>query len=583
MSKLESLRKATKHGDLAALLGVRTAALTYVVYKLKPHSQYTKFSIDKKSGGKRIIFAPSPRLKTLQSSLSDLLQDCIDEINSGRKYTPSLSHGFVRKRTILTNAEMHLNKKNVLNVDLENFFDSFNFGRVRGFFIANRNFEIDPYIATIIAQIACHENKLPQGSPCSPVISNLITHSLDIRLSSLAKSYSCTYSRYADDITLSTRNSKFPPQIMRIENGEYIPGKRFLSEIVRSGFNLNESKTRIQYKDSRQDVTGLIVNKRPGVKSEYWRTARSQCHELFRTGGFFELVNGREVPGNLNKLHGKLNFIDQIDRHNRITHKMLLNPHYQLVKSSKDKSKLLNARERTLGKFLHYRLFYANDSPTILCEGKTDNIYIKAAVLKLSGAFPLLSQPSTAAADYKLLVRLLEYTKRTRFLLELYGGTSYLAGFISHFEKRSQLYKAPPPVHPVIIVADNDSGFAALQSPLNKMVSTTTHPNPKSDYVDAEFIHVTRNLYIVLTPKGAAGAPDSVIEDLFDNATRNTRLSGKTFNPANDADSDIHYGKHVFATKIVQNHKSTINFDGFRPLLQRISDAISHYSSIRGK
>ena len=100
---------------------------------------------------------------------------------------------------------MHVGSKYVLNIDLQDFFDSFNFGRVRGFFIKNRNFQLNPDVATVIAQIACYDNKLPQGSPCSPVITNLISHSLDIRLASLAKKYKCTYTRYADDITFSTR------------------------------------------------------------------------------------------------------------------------------------------------------------------------------------------------------------------------------------------------------------------------------------------------------------------------------------------------------------------------------------------
>ncbi len=117
----------------------------------------------------------------------------------------------------MTNAIMHINQKNVLNIDLKDFFDSFNFGRVRGFFIKNNHFKLDHHIATVIAQIACYDNKLPQGSTCSPVITNLITHSLDIKLASLARKHSCIYSRYADDMTFSTRKSVFPSQIMRQE------------------------------------------------------------------------------------------------------------------------------------------------------------------------------------------------------------------------------------------------------------------------------------------------------------------------------------------------------------------------------
>lgn len=191
MSKLEALKQITTKPQLAALLGVKAQTLTHVLYVLTPATQYTEFKIPKKSGGTRNILSPSDKLKSLQSSLSNLLLDCIDEINENKKnkyrYKHVLSHGFVRECWIATNARLHLNKKNVLNIDLKDFFDGFNFGRVRGFFIKNNQFRLHPHIATVIAQIACHENKLPQGSPCSPVITNLISHSLDIRLASLAK------------------------------------------------------------------------------------------------------------------------------------------------------------------------------------------------------------------------------------------------------------------------------------------------------------------------------------------------------------------------------------------------------------
>ena len=80
---------------------------------------------------------------------------------------------------------------------MQEFFPSFNFGRVRGFFIRNRDFALKKNIATIIAQIACHDNALPQGSPCSPVIADMIAHLLDVRLAQLAK-------RESDPISLDT-------------------------------------------------------------------------------------------------------------------------------------------------------------------------------------------------------------------------------------------------------------------------------------------------------------------------------------------------------------------------------------------
>jgi hypothetical protein len=152
MVKLAKLKDAKSKIDLAVLLGLKPSFLTNVLYRIRPEHQYSQFKIPKKSGGERVINAPSDKLKTLQSNLSILLLDCIDEINRAKyplkeikypnpkiKYPKplvkrsTLSHGFVRKHSIITNAMMHLNQKNVLNIDLDNFFDSFHFGRVRGF------------------------------------------------------------------------------------------------------------------------------------------------------------------------------------------------------------------------------------------------------------------------------------------------------------------------------------------------------------------------------------------------------------------------------------------------------------------
>lgn len=614
MSKLGALKTITTKPELARLLGVKPSTLTYTLYKFKPDTQYHQFEIPKKNGGIRIINAPSDRLKYLQSRLSTLLLDCLDEINADRfpnseviqnpkadltkilkvKISnsvikqPSLSHGFERHRSIITNAMMHLNQKNVLNIDLKDFFDSFNFGRVRGFFIKNRNFGLDENIATVMAQIACYNNKLPQGSPCSPVITNLITHSLDIRLASLAKKHSCTYSRYADDITFSSRKSVFPNQIMRQEeNGEYTTGNKLRSEITRAGFSINDKKTRIQYKDSRQDVTGLIVNKKPNVKNEYWRTVRSQCHSLFRTGSFTKKMADGEVEGNINELEGQLNFIDQIDRYNRMRQKPALNPKYALERDKKKDLKytkhLLNGREKTFRRFLYYRLFYANDKPTFLCEGKTDNVYLKSAISELVANYPNLASPKSATKDYELLVRFVEYSKRTRFLLELFGGADYLKGFIGRFENLSNFYKGPKPKHPVIVILDNDEGPQGLLNYVKKISSTKIFPSKldiKTDIRKADFLHVVSNLYIVLTPLGLKGEQTD-IEYLFDDATRLKQYNNKCFNTVAKRDKDNDLGKDSFANHIIKAQKGDINFDGLIPLLERVVRAMAHYDSIK--
>ncbi|PNH84446.1 ribonuclease H [Vibrio diazotrophicus] len=615
MVKLKALKEAKTKPDLARLLGIKPSLLTHCLYVIKTENQYIQFKIPKKNGGERIINAPTDKLKFIQSALSNLLLDCLDEINydkfpksdfsnitskrakvlkikipNSNIRQQSLSHGFERKRSIITNAMMHLGKKYVLNIDLEDFFGSFNFGRVRGFFIKNRNFELSPEIATVIAKIACHNNELPQGSPCSPVITNLIVHSLDIKLAKLAEKNSCIYTRYADDITFSCRKRDLPKAIAYELNGEFILSKKLRSEITRSGFNINHKKTRNQYKDSRQDVTGLIVNKKPNTKKEYWRTVRAQCDNLFKTGAFTELVDGKDVEGNINRLEGKLNFIDQVDHYNRLRQTPPLNPKYQtkedLIKNNQAKLRryLHNGREKTFSKFLFYRLFYANELPTILTEGKTDNVYLKAAIHMLSKDFPKLSSVQTTTSKYKLLLRFFEYKVRTRYLLELYGGADYLKSFVINYRYQYNYYKAPKPENPVIIVVDNDTGPNGLINYVNGITEKKIFPSASKDIRTSEFVHIFNNLYLVLTPKGLGGC-NTDIEYFFTDKDRlrtyKIKDSLKCFNTVDKRDPNNDLSKEVFATHIVHANKKDIDFSGFKVILERIVKAIDHYDSIK--
>ncbi|MDW6016973.1 retron Ec67 family RNA-directed DNA polymerase/endonuclease [Vibrio plantisponsor] len=582
MNSITQLKNCNTRVDLALLLKVKPAVLTFTLYKKGPQNNYTSFNIPKKNGGVRTINAPIGKLKTLQTNLSKLLLDCIDDINKERGFNSGLAHGFVRERSIITNAIMHKNSKNVLNIDLDNFFGSFNFGRVRGFFQKNRNFLLNDEVATTIAQIACCNNELPQGSPCSPVITNLITHSLDIQLLKLANKYSCTYSRYADDITFSTRKSKFPPEIMVENNGVYNPSKRLKHEIKRADFKINDKKTRIQYRDSRQDVTGLIVNKKIGVKKEYRRTTKSMCNSLFHTGSYTKIVNDKHVAGTINELEGRLNFIDSIDLYNRINYPEKLSIHYTHRNYGYKTRALLTGREKTFSKFLFYKWFFAPSKPTILCEGKTDNIYLKSAIFQLAAHYPKLVK----ATPFEHLVNYFSYNKRSRFLLELSGGTSYLAGFISSYSDHYSLYSAPKSGQPIIIILDNDSGLNDIISALAKIDTCTVYPidkatgNIKEDIKTADFIHVVHNLYIVLTPLN--GKNDSMIENLFNPALWSTPIQGRTFDPTEKrTPKNSFYGKNTFATEVIKRQKATIDFSGFHPLFERMTLAITHYEGIR--
>jgi RNA-directed DNA polymerase len=169
--------------ELADFLNVPRKQLSYQLYVKGISNLYTSFEIKKKNGGVRNIYAPSEELKDIQRKLVKALFNFMK--NNWQK--KNISHGFEKNKSIITNAKIHRNKRIVWNIDIENFFDSIHFGRIRGFFNKNNNFLLPIEVATVIAQLSCYEGKLPQGAPSSPIISNLICEILDHRILKIAK------------------------------------------------------------------------------------------------------------------------------------------------------------------------------------------------------------------------------------------------------------------------------------------------------------------------------------------------------------------------------------------------------------
>lgn len=257
--------------DVARLLDVRYERLIYHLHKTKPKLRYTTFKIPKRSGGSREISAPVTPLKIIQRKLNQVLQ----AVYPGRPQV----HGFVNGKSILTNARSHSNKRVVLKVDLQDFFPTINFGRTRGMFIAhpyNRN----ETVATILAQICCFENKLPQGAPTSPIVSNMVCAKMDADLLKLAKSIRCTYTRYADDLTFSTSKRHFPPLVATFNStsNRAEVGPELQRIIQEHSFQINEKKIRLLQAHKRQMVTGLVTNKFPNVTRKYMNQIRAMLY-----------------------------------------------------------------------------------------------------------------------------------------------------------------------------------------------------------------------------------------------------------------------------------------------------------------
>lgn len=265
--------------DVADLLEVSYATLVYHLYRVPPMHRYKEFAIRKRSGGLRPIRAPRTHLKILQQKLNTVLQSI---------YNPRrCAHGFVSGRSTVTNAERHVGSTWVLNVDLADFFPSIHFGRVRGMFQA-APFDRPPAAATVLAQLCCFKNELPQGAPTSPFVSNIMAARLDGELLRLAAEHECVYSRYADDLTFSTYRPDFPDALgCLVSIGDTVKvgvGEALEAAIERNGFVVAESKVRLHYRTERQQVTGVVVNKKLNVPRRYVRELRAILHSWRQTG-----------------------------------------------------------------------------------------------------------------------------------------------------------------------------------------------------------------------------------------------------------------------------------------------------------
>lgn len=548
--------------ELADFLNVPRKQLSYILYVKGVDKSYTSFEIQKKTGGIRKIHAPSNELKYIQKKLAQALYK-----NNGKKQNKrnNISHAFEKEKGIISNAKIHRKKRVILNIDLENFFESFHFGRVRGFFIKNNDFLLSTEVATVIAQLACYNGKLPQGSPSSPIITNLVCEILDRRISKIAKIYKLHYTRYADDLTFSTNDKKF----LNLQDEFY---EKISKEIIKAGFKINDKKTRLQLKDSRQIVTGLVVNKKVNVNRTYSKETRAMVQQLYKQGSFE--INGKAAT--LNQLEGRLAFINQLTKYNnKLVHRKL-------------NFNNLNSTERQYQKFLTYKYFFANPKPLIVTEGKTDVVYLRSALKSLYKEYPNLITRNSEG-DFEFKVSFLKKTKRLKHFLGIYPDGGNALNNISDFYKAKnplgshlncfKKVSSTLPKNPVFLLFDNELR-SKKEKPISQFLKHAKITDKKSDLEKDNTLVIKDNLYLLTVPL-VSGKLECDIEDLFDSNTLSYEYNGKTFSKSDTYDTSKHYGKEIFSKYILNNY-TYIDFTRFRPLLNNIDNVISTYSKETG-
>lgn len=578
INQIEKIQKFSDISSFAKYIGYNKRSLLSIAYGQDEKTKYSSFEIPKKTGGTRKILVPNPKLKQVQRRIADILQRCYNDSEQSyykdNKIKPkySLSHGFKQNHSIVTNARRHRKKRFVLNLDLKDFFPSIHFGRINGFLIKNKRYRFNKNIARIIATIACHERVLPQGSPLSPVISNIIASNLDRRLHALAKKNGCSYSRYADDITFSTNKVNFPNEIAYYNDYDkkWNLGYSLIDRIHNCGFEINHKKTIMQKKGGKQIATGLVVNEKINIDQRYYKYIRAMCHSLFQKDKIHKptyllLMSYENKEDKSKELQNNESM--GYDNENMVTQNQLAGM-INFVYNVKFGKHVINADELKKGfgklykQFFYYHKVYSITKPLIICEGATDNIYLKCALKKYKNDYPKLIQNIEDGQKSEYQIQFLNQDSLYAKVLKLGNGVRNINIFNGYHKDSKIWYQTSGYQKPIIFIVDNDREA-------NDAVRNLIEKN-QTDKDNCKYYKISDNFYLVFISQNKV----CYIEKLFDDETLKKEINGKTLSLKPSFDKEKHYSKTIFANKVNENWKN-INFDNFKPILNCINEIIA--------
>ena len=211
------------------------------------YEAYHEFQIPKHSGGYRTITAPCEDFKAVQHRLLRVMQkDC--------KYLAhNAAHGFVPHRGCKTALEVHQkhNARWFLKIDIKDFFPSITNGLLFSALSNTYPFGLLPpsYLERMV-RIMCYNGSTPQGAPTSPIASNIVMCEFDIEITKYAQENGLTYTRYADDLLISSPT-----------NFDWQKVQQAISNMLSPFFTINEEKTRYGNSNGRNWNLGIMYNK----------------------------------------------------------------------------------------------------------------------------------------------------------------------------------------------------------------------------------------------------------------------------------------------------------------------------------
>jgi RNA-directed DNA polymerase len=274
---------------LAALVGYKKIYLKKAV--LYSNYFYRKFIISKRNGKPRKIAEPLPSLKEIQLWILNNILENIKVSKFAKAYLP--------KKDIKDNAKYHIDKPVVLKVDIKDFFGSISQESVEQIFL---NLKYSSNISNLLSKLCTLNNCLPQGASTSPYLSNIYLKDFDGFIGKHATDNDIRYTRYADDMTFS---GDFVPEITL----DLVKG-----ELIKLKLTINDAKTVIMRQNTRQLVTGIVVNKKMQVPRKDRQNMRLEIYYLKKYGlvEHLKAVNNKK-SNYIPHLLGRLNFFLNIN------------------------------------------------------------------------------------------------------------------------------------------------------------------------------------------------------------------------------------------------------------------------------
>ena len=252
---------------------------------------YHNVFIPKSDGTKRKLSVPDLILKNVQRSIVDNIL----------VYYPVSKYATAYKvgSSVQKNARPHVNKKKILKLDIEGFFDNIIYSRVKDIVFYEDKFS-EP-IRILLTMLCYYRESLPQGAPTSPAITNIIMYEFDEKIGAYCTEKGISYTRYCDDMTFSGE----------FDEKEIITLVK--EELRKLGLFLKNRKTAVINRTKRQTVTGIVVNEKINLTKEYKKKIRQEIYYIEKFGLENHAKNQgiTDANGYLVSLLGRIAFVIQ--------------------------------------------------------------------------------------------------------------------------------------------------------------------------------------------------------------------------------------------------------------------------------